>query len=40
MRVFLLALLPTLLLAASLKIDHVTAAGADLKKMQAALSWR
>jgi hypothetical protein len=37
-RVFALALLPVLLSAAELKIDHATIAGTDLKKMQAALS--
>ena len=37
-RVFLLALLPSVLGAAELKIDHATVAGTSLKKMQAALS--
>jgi hypothetical protein len=37
-RAFTLALLPALLAAAELKIDHATIAGTDLKKMQAALS--
>ena len=36
--VFLLALLPAAIAGADLQIDHVTAAGASLKKMQAALS--
>jgi hypothetical protein len=37
-RVLLIALLPALLPAAGVKIDHVTVAGASLKKMQAGLS--
>jgi hypothetical protein len=37
-RVCLIALLPALLPAAGLKIDHVTVAGSSLKKMQAGLS--
>src|SRR5947209_7333355 len=37
-RVILLVLLPVALSAAGLKIDHVTVAGADLKKMQASLA--
>jgi hypothetical protein len=37
-RVFLIALMPALLLAAGLKIDHVTVAGTSLKKMQADLA--
>src|SRR5438105_11440105 len=37
-RVAVLALLPAVLLAAGLKIDHVTVAGSDLKKMQADLA--
>ena len=37
MRLLLAALLPLLLPAADLKIDHATVAGADLKKMQANL---
>src|SRR5476651_2475464 len=37
-RVCLIALLPALLLAAGLKIDHVTVAGTSLKKMQADLA--
>src|ERR1700686_401753 len=37
-RVFLIALLAALLPAAGLKIDHVTVAGASLKKMEADLS--
>src|SRR5450432_443374 len=37
-RVCLMALLPALLSAASLKIDHVTVAGTSLKKMQADLA--
>jgi Glyoxalase-like domain len=36
--VFLMALLPGVLPAAGLKIDHVTVAGSSLKKMQAGLS--
>lgn len=35
---FLMALFPALLAAVDLKIDHVTAAGSDLKKLQADLS--
>jgi hypothetical protein len=37
-RVWLIAILPALLTAASLKIDHVTVAGTSLKKMQADLA--
>src|SRR5437016_12286409 len=37
-RVAVLALLPAVLPAAGLKIDHVTVAGSDLKKMQADLA--
>src|SRR4051812_29881026 len=37
MRRRLLLLMPALLCAADLKIDHATVAGHDLKKMQAAL---
>jgi hypothetical protein len=38
MRILLLGLVPLLLSAADLKVDHVTVAGADLKQMQANLA--
>src|SRR5215467_10212904 len=38
MRVFVAALLPLVLSAADLKIDHTTVAGTDLKRMQANLA--
>src|SRR5207248_3070653 len=38
LRIFPLALVPALLLAAELKIDHATVAGTDLKQMQADLA--